>query len=326
MKRRKRMNILIIGGSSFIGWRFVELLGQTDNTVTVVNRGNHPRHYPDNAINIVCDRHDSANFSTVINSAKFDVVYDMCAFVSDDVQTTINLFSAQPGKYVFISTAATYLEPQELPITEDHAQGVHGVWGKYGKGKLDCERVLLNAYAKTGFPAVIVRPSYVYGIGNTIDRETFLFDRISKGRKILVPECGEVVIQLGEVGDLCGALLVLGERTGGVGSCYNISGNDLITLKGLVSLIADIMGKSYQTVFVNPKKYGMSDRDIFPFDNSTYYTSCEKFSTEFRWRPQVNLRQGLTQAYENWLSSSNRMPTHYEKEDSVLADIEGRNN
>ncbi len=319
------MNILIIGGSNFIGWMLVELLGQTSHTVTVVNRGNHPRHYPDNATNIVCDRHDSANFSTVIKSAKFDVVYDMCAFVGDDVQTTINLFSAQPGKYIFISTAATYLETQELPITENHAQGIHGIWGKYGGGKLDCELVLLSAYANTGFPAVVVRPSYVYGVGNTLDRETFLFDRISKGRKILVPEGGEAVIQLGEVSDLCRALLVLGERAGSVGSCYNISGNELITLMGLVSLVAAIMGKSYQTVSVNPKKYGMSDRDVFPFDNSTYYTSCEKFSAEFQWIPQVNLRQGLTQAYENWLSSSDRIPTKYEKEDLVLADSEGRN-
>jgi nucleoside-diphosphate-sugar epimerase len=315
------MNILIIGGSNFIGWRFVELLGQTNHNVTVLNRGNHPRNYPANVTHIICDRYDLTKFLTVVKSNKFDLVYDMCAFVSDDMQSTVNSFSIKPDKYVFISTAATYIEPEELPISENHPQGIHGIWGKYGGGKFDCEKILLDAYAKTGFPAVIVRPSYVYGIGNTIDRETFLFDRITKGRKILIPRYGEAVIQLGEVTDLCRALLAIGEKPGGLGTCYNISGNEFITLNGLIRLVADIIGKSYQTIFVNPKDYGMTDRDIFPFDNSTYFTTCEKFSIEFQWEPMIMLRKGLTQTYENWLSSSNKLPTKYDKENIVLEHI-----
>lgn len=320
------MNILIIGGSNFIGWRFVEHLGQTKHKVTVVNRGNHQRNYADNVTHIVCDRHDVAQFLKVIKSVKYDVVYDMCAFVGEVMQSTVNLFASKPPKkYVFISTAATYIEPKELPLDEEYPKGIHGIWGKYGGGKLDCETVLLDSHAKNNFPAVIVRPSYVYGIGNTIDRETFLFDRITKGRKLLVPGCGEAVIQLGEVTDLCRALLAIAEMHGGVGSCYNVSGNELITLNGLVSLVAEIIGKNYQKIFVNPKKYGMTDRDIFPFDNSTYFTSCEKFTSEFQWKPMVSLRSGLTQSYETWLSSTNRLPTHYEKEDLVLTDIAKQN-
>jgi len=314
-------NILIIGGSNFIGWRFVELLGLTNHKVTVLNRGTHKRKYPDNATHIICDRHDTTQFSSVIKYSKFDLVYDMCAFIGEDIQSILELFITMPEKYVFISTAATYLEPKELPISEIHPQGIHNIWGKYGGGKLECETVLLDAHMKKGFPVVIVRPSYVYGIGNTIDRETFLFDRITKNRTILIPSCGEAVIQLGEVTDLCHALLAIGEMSGGIGYSYNISGVELITLNGLVSLVAEIAGKDYQSVFVEPKKYGMTDRDIFPFDNSTYFTTCEKFFVEFQWKPKITLRQGLKQAYEEWFSSPNKLLTKYEKEDIILRDL-----
>jgi nucleoside-diphosphate-sugar epimerase len=320
------MNILVIGGSNFIGWRLVELLGKTQNTVTVTNRGNHKRKYPSNAAHHVADRNDYNKMLAVVGDATYDAVFDMCGFVEGDMKHVVELFNGRVKKYVFISTAATYLEPLEMPIAEDYAQGAHGVWGKYGSGKLACEQVLLSAHKKSGFPAVIVRPSYVYGIGNTIDRETLLFDRITKDRTILVPSDGEAVIQLGEVADLCRALLSITETPKGCGECYNISGNELITLNSLVRLVAKIVGKGFKTTFVTPEDYGMTDRDIFPFDNVSYFTTSEKFSRDFDWSPEVSLVDGLTAAYNEWLSSSHRLQTKYEKEDVVLARIQDQGN
>ncbi|MCL2164327.1 MAG: NAD-dependent epimerase/dehydratase family protein [Oscillospiraceae bacterium] len=312
------MNILVIGGSNFIGWRFVEFLGKTNHTVTVINRGNRSRSYPHNVIHRLADRNDHAKMKAIVGNASYDAVYDMCGFVESDMKYTVELFSGRTKKYVFISTAATYIEPEVMPIPESYPQGVHGIWGKYGGGKLACEKVLLTAHEENGFPAVIVRPSYVYGVGNTIDRETFLYDRITNGRTILVPSSGEAVIQLGEVTDLCRALLAIAVSSKGYGQCYNISGSELITLNALIHLVSKIIGKDYRTVFINPKDYGMTDREVFPFDNSSYFTSCEKFSADFGWQPEISLVEGLSNAYQEWLNSSQRIQTKYEKEDSVL--------
>jgi nucleoside-diphosphate-sugar epimerase len=312
------VKILIVGGSKFIGWRFVELLGKTDYAVTVINRDNHPRKYPSNITHYIADRNDYDKMAAAIGDTTYDAVFDMCGFVEDDMRHIVKLFSGRTNKYVFVSTAATYLEPLEMPIAEDYAQGAHGVWGAYGSGKLACERILLSAYKESGFPAVIVRPSCVYGIGNTIDRETFLFDRIMKGRAILIPGDGEAVIQLGEVDDLCQALLKIAETPTGIGECYNISGHELITLNSLVRLVAKIVGRGYMAVSVRPKDYGMTDRDIFPFDNISYFTTSEKFSRDFGWSPVASLADGLTAAYDEWLHSSAKLPTKYDKEDALL--------
>jgi nucleoside-diphosphate-sugar epimerase len=257
----------------------------------------------------------------IIENSVYDAVFDMCGYVESDLEYAVDLFGSRTKKYVFISTAATYLEPLVMPITETHTQGAHGVWGKYGSGKLACEQLLLSAYEASKFPAVIVRPSYVYGIGNTIDRETFLFDRITEGRTILVPRYGEAVIQLGEVSDLCRALLMIAEEPKGYGECYNISGHELVTINSLVRLVASIMRKDFKAAFVTPRDHGMTDRDVFPFDCISYFTSSEKFCSDFGWSPQTSLADGLTDAYEDWLHSTSRLSTNYDKEDVVLAGV-----
>jgi hypothetical protein len=76
--------------------------------------------------------------------------------------------------------------------------------------------------------------------------------------------------------------------------------------------------ESAGTVAVCPKDHGMTDRDVFPFDNVSYFTDCGKFSKDFGWSPEVSLVEGLTTTYSEWLSSSHRLPTNYEKEDAVL--------
>lgn len=315
------MKILIIGGSNFIGWRFVELLGKTNNQIIVINRGNHRRSYPANITHKTADRNDYGMMLSAVGTTEFDAVFDMCGVVEDDMTQIVKLFSGRTKKYVFISTAATYLEPLLLPIGEDHAQGAHHIWGKYGSGKLACEQILLSVYDDNGFPAVIVRPSYVYGVGNSIDRETFIFDRITNGREILIPDDGEAVIQLGEVADLCKALLLIAETPKGYGECYNISGNEYLTLNSLITLIANIMGKDYKTRYVSPKNYGMADRDIYPFDNCTYFTTIKKFSKAFGWTLAVTLVDGLTTAYNEWLKSTNKLKTSYENEDIILGNL-----
>lgn len=236
------MKFLIIGGSNFIGWQLVELLGKTNHLVTVVNRGDHPRAYPDNITHHIADRKDYDKMAAAIGDTNFDAVFDMCGYVESDMTHTVQLFGERTKKYIFVSTAATYLAPLVLPITENSPQGSHSIWGKYGSGKLACERVMLSAYKKSNFPAVIVRPSYVYGVGNMIDRETFLFDRISKGRLSLSLVMARQLSSC-EVSDLCKALVGIAETPKGFGECYNISGKELVTLKSLVELVQELWAR-----------------------------------------------------------------------------------
>jgi nucleoside-diphosphate-sugar epimerase len=68
------MSILVIGGSKFIGWRLVELLGTTDHAVTVINRGNYQRDYPTNVTHHVADRNDYDKMLAAVGDTTYDAV------------------------------------------------------------------------------------------------------------------------------------------------------------------------------------------------------------------------------------------------------------
>jgi len=317
-----KMKVLIIGGSNFIGWRLVKLLSQKNAQIVVYNRGNHDRTYPEGVTHIIGDRNNIACLKAIAMEFRFDVVFDMCAFKADQIKDLIPLFHGHINRYVFISSAAGYLDNQVLPLSEMAQCGAHPQWGPYGSGKYSCDRVLLDAYMETGFPATVVRPSYVYGPENPIDRETLLFDRITRELPVLIPYSGEGVIQLGHVDDLCSALYLIANSDKGIGEVYNISGNEYITLNGLVSLISEIIGRTTRVYHVRPEELGFAQRQLFPFENNSYFTSIEKFQNTFDWSPKISLRCGLTEAYLLWKNTDVKICTNTENEEKAIALLE----
>lgn len=312
------MKLLIIGGSNFIGWRLLQQYSTTDNSLIVFNRGNHKRNYPTNVRHVIGDRSDKKSLAELVEKEDFDVVFDMCTFNGDQADDVITALKNKVKKIIFVSSSAAYLDNQVLPLSENAKCGFHPQWGAYGSAKYEAENAYLSAYQKYGFPIVVVRPSYVYGPDNTIDRETKLFDRITKNRPILVPYSGDGVIQLGYVDDLCAALMLMADSDKGIGEIYNVSGSELITLNGLVSMISDIVGNKAQTYHVDPFTLGFAQRDLFPFENNTYFTSIEKVKIDFGWFPKIGLAEGLNNSYELWKQGKSPVTTKYDAEDKAI--------
>src|SRR5207253_912952 len=85
-------------------------------------------------------------------------------------------------------------------------------WGEYAKHKIAGENALLERHRRRGLPVTLVRPTHVYGPLNTRNNETFFFDRILRGRPVLVPGAGGWLRQFGHVEDLADAMTaMLGE-------------------------------------------------------------------------------------------------------------------
>ena len=312
------MNILIIGGSNFIGWRLIKKLNTLNVNIVVYNRGNHKREYPLNTHYVIGDRNDLDKLSRLIEENDIDIVYDMCAFSKKDAEGIVSLLNGRIKRYIFISSSAAYLDNQILPLNEMSKCGFHPQWGKYGSGKYECECVFMEAYHQTGFPITIISPSYVYGIENPIDRETLLFDRINRNLPLLVPYSGEAVIQLGYVDDLCDALCLLANSSKGIGEKYNVSGNEYVTINSLISMVSGIIGKEALIYHIDPKKLGFSQRQLFPFENNTYFTTTKKFCDDFGWQPKVSLKCGLKLSYDYWKKNKDSIKTNYQYEEEAM--------
>ena len=87
-----------------------------------------------------------------------------------------------------------------------------------------------------------------------------------------------------------------------------------LPIYGLVSLVSDIVGKNAKVYHVNPEELGFTQRELFPFENNTYFTSIEKFCNTFNWYPQIPLKEGLEQSYIAWKENPDRIRTKTENE------------
>src|SRR2546427_3353624 len=92
-----------------------------------------------------------------------------------------------------------------------------------------------------GLPVTIVRPTHVYGPMNTRNNETFVFDRLVRGRPVLLPGAGGWLRPFGHVEDLADALAALLRVAPAFGHAYNLTGEEAVTQVGVVELIPRVV-------------------------------------------------------------------------------------
>lgn len=283
------MKVLIIGGSRFVGPHLIKLLLKSKHSITVFNRGTIEIKYPSSVRFIKGDRSEGFNLKE-----KFDVVIDMCAY--NGKQTIIALKELKFDYFLHFGTVAAYKKTEIFPLNEDSVIGDWPSFGDYNKGKVECERILAKSEIKYG----IIRPAYILGPKNYCDRENFIYSRIIKGIPLVLPGNGLGVAQFVFVDEVAQSIVKLVE--GKIQGPFNISGNQEITITGLVEEMGKIVGKD-PIIKYNPKAIGANFKEEeFPFDNENLIVSNEKIKRlGIKFRPLV---EGLTKDYKSYYHKS----------------------
>jgi nucleoside-diphosphate-sugar epimerase len=136
---------------------------------------------------------------------------------------------------------------------------------------------------------------------NTRNNETFFFDRLVRGRPILVPGAGGWLRQFGHVEDLADAMAAMVGDRRTFGQAYNVTGEEIVTQVGFVELIADVI-KRPLTLVPCPTPPGEPPP---PFGQNLAY-ECHAVYTTTRvralgLRPRYTLAGGLAQTFEWYL-------------------------
>ena len=248
--------------------------------------GNHPIPCKDRLRYVQGDR--NKDFTGI--KGNFDVVIDMCAYTGNHVQKALEELSLK--KYVLMSTAAAYAKPKGLPLEESSPLGSWPVWGNYNIGKTEAEIVL----QKSGKRHAILRPVYVLGARNHLERESFIYSSIRKHIPIVLPGNGNATVQFVFVQDVADAIVLLAETD--AEGAFNCCGDESITLRGLVEEMAKIAGEAVRIIY-NPAADGTNFIDNeFPFANENLVCSNEKLKT-LGWKP-TPLREWLRRDYKNY--------------------------
>jgi 2'-hydroxyisoflavone reductase len=223
------MNILIIGGTRFLGRHLVDAALARGHVVTLFNRGKSNPGLFQELETIQGDReHDIAKLATA--GRAWDTVIDTCGYVPRIVRLSAQGLreAGSVGRYVFISSLSVYADLRKIGMDESDPVGkledeaVEEITGEtYGPLKALCEKTVQELY---GDSALIIRPGLIVGPNDPTDRFTYWPVRVARGGEVLAPEKPEVPVQIIDVRDLSEfTIQLIEENASGI---YNATGPD----------------------------------------------------------------------------------------------------
>lgn len=305
--------VLVMGGTRFIGCYLVKKLRDLGHTVVVCNRGKTNNGLPERLPNMsdadyqqmlsgisvcVADRKDpQAMVQAISAQGKFDIVFDNNARKLEDVQPLVQAIETTGGceQFIFMSSAGVYASTNVLPLNEKN----EGDPNSRHKDKLSCEKFL----DQKGFNWTAIRPVYIYGPLNYNPVERYFFDRVSRGRPVVVPWDGKYITQLGHCEDLANFMAMCIGNPNVAKQVYNLSGEDFVTFDGMAELCAEAAGKPKpKIIHYDPEKVGSPPEGYpkaFPFRGMHFFASIEKAKRDVpNWRPQYSLLDGLKSSFQ----------------------------
>lgn len=248
------MNVLITGGTGFIGSRLglrclagghsVRILGQENTPAESANR----KLLEEKGARILLASVTRKELLPELLKG-IDVVYHLAAAqhevnVPDDrfrevnVQGTANLLEASVAagvkRFVHGSTIGVYGPGMEGRIDENSPLQPDNI---YGITKLEGENVVLSF--RDRLPVVIIRIPETYGPGDR--RLLKLFKAIRKGVFIMIGD-GKNLHHLIHIDDLIDAFSLAAEHPEAIGNIFVVAGEEPVTTNEMVAVIAERLG------------------------------------------------------------------------------------
>jgi len=242
------MNILIIGGTRFLGRHLVDSALTRGHEVCLFNRGKSNPGLFAQVETIIGDReHDLGK----LTGHAWDAVVDTCGYFPRIVRLSASGLreAGSVGRYVFISSISAYASLSKIEVNESDPVGkmddesVEEVTGEtYGPLKVLCEKVVQETY---GERALIIRPGLIVGPHDPTDRFTYWPVRVARGGDVLAPDRPAVLTQIIDGRDLADFTIKLIEDN--ATGIYNATGPDYeLTFGTLLETCKQISGSDAQ--------------------------------------------------------------------------------
>src|SRR4051794_40724893 len=243
------MNLLVLGGTSFVGRAIVEDAIASGHTVTLFSRGKTGTDLFPDLERRIGDR-DTGDYAALADG-QWDAVLDVTGYVPRHVAQAADALGDRIGRYLFISTGSVYDRTGASDgMTEDTARlaperGTEEITGEtYGPLKVACEDDVLSRF---GERATIVRPGIVAGPHDPTDRFTYWVRRAAAGGRAALPGRPEQPVQVVDSRDL--ARLAVGLVEQDKPGIYNAVGPaDAVTLDELIRVCAKAAGSDVEVV------------------------------------------------------------------------------
>lgn len=219
-KARAPMRILILGGTGFIGPYQVRYAVERGHNVTVFNRGKRQADLPAGVTHLQGDRNGQLD---ALKTGSWDCVIDNSATNPDWVRMSAGLLRGRAGIYQYVSSASVYYPFLTTNIDENVKPRLEAIPQDPGS-TFGVSKALSEIEAQKAFlsKAMIVRPHYIVGPGDTTDRFPYWPQRVARGGEVLAPGRQSDRVELVDVRDLSEWMVrMMEDRTTGI---FNVAG------------------------------------------------------------------------------------------------------
>jgi len=304
------MQILVVGGAGYIGSQMVKMLSKAGHAVTTLD--NLSNGYKD-AVKygefVEGDIADADLLNTLFSENQFDGVMHFASYIQvgesvekpsmyyrNNVSNTQVLLDAMVKHavkcFIFSSTAATFGEPDYIPIDEAHSQKPIN---PYGHSKLMVEQILKDFDCAYGLKSVSLRYFNAAGadpegeLGERHIPETHLIPLVlqaASGRRDNItifgsdydtPD-GTCIRDYIHINDLCNAHLLGLEHlvAGGETRAYNMGNGQGYSIKELIDITKEVTGTDF-SVLMGERRDG---------DPARLVADSSLLQKELGWKPE----------------------------------------
>ena len=288
-------NILVSGGSGFIGYHLVKKLLHLDCKVTVIdNTTERNERYSFDPLGkkVVFYEEDTRDMEAVLDIVRHEEI-DTCIHLAAkisvaesmrnpfetmdvNVNGTLSILNAcaanKVENFVFASSAAVYGEPRSVPIPESH---ILNPSSPYGASKVAGEALVTSFQNSGKIPnAIVLRFFNVFGPGQSSDYAgviTRFADRLSRGLPPIIFGDGHQTRDFIHVDDIANAIIhAVKAKISGI---YNLGTGIPLSLNDLARMMAITFNLKIEPIHVDPQpgdvRYSCADiseiRRVIPF-------------------------------------------------------------
>ena len=263
------MNVLVLGGTDFLGRHIVEVALARGDSVTIFNRGRtNPALFGDSVERRTGDR--AADLSA-LHVGTWDAAIDTSGYFPVDVRASAKLLADRVAHYTFVSTLSVYANPiaqthEDAPLHSPIVGDNMTVTGEtYGPLKVACENAVTAAMPGRN---VIARAGFLVGPHDNVPRLRYWLRRIARGGRILAPGGPERLAQLIDARDMATFLLACAERRSA--GIYNVTGDPgTVTLSETLHTSRDVIGADAEFVWASDDT--LTAENVPLFDGLPYW-------------------------------------------------------
>ncbi len=252
----KSLDILVLGGTGFIGPHEINYARARGHNITMFNRGKTaPGMFPDVEA-LVGDRDNQLD---ALKGRDWDAVIDNSGFYPRHARLSAELLEGHVDQYMFVSSISAYADDMtvdddefsaalaEMDDPTDESESPYGP--TYGARKALCEQEVSKVF---GEKAIHIRPGIITGTGDPTERLRHWLKRFTAGNEILVPGQEDLPIQYIDAKDMTGWMVRMLEE-GGSGPYNAVGATEPYRARPLLEGIRDAVGSHSKLTWVDWK-------------------------------------------------------------------------